>query len=102
MGSGKKYKWFIVLMSARYCVASLLELVPPLINKILVDSYITAEDAAELSLTRQFFVGFVSVVSALLFVNIISRVLGVGRSVIANNVATKITIGLRTKEFEKI
>ncbi|MCD7788319.1 MAG: ATP-binding cassette domain-containing protein [Firmicutes bacterium] len=98
----KKYKWYILLMSALYFVASLLELLPPMINRILVDSYITAEDAAELSLTNQFFIGFVSVVSALLFVNIISRVLGVGRSVLANNVATKITVDLRNMVFEKI
>ncbi len=98
----KPYRLFIFISIVLYFVTAAIQLLPPELNRILVDSYIEKEGAAELSETTAFVIGFLSVIGAILGVSILQRLLGVVRSLVTINASTKITVELRDLVFGKI
>ncbi len=98
----KPYSLFIFISIFLYFVSAAIQLIPPELNRILVDNYINLEDAKELSSTTPFIIGFLSVIGAILAVSILQRVLGVVRSLVTINAGTKIIIELRDMVFDKI
>lgn len=98
----KPYSMFIFISILLYFVTAAVQLIPPEVNRILVDDYIQADNAYELSKTTAFTVGFISVVLSILGINILQRLIGILRSVITINAGTKITVDLRDMVFSKI
>lgn len=89
------FKWWILFSVFMYFVIAALGLVAPILNRIMVDDYIQAE-------TKPTFVQFGIIVACILGVNLLTRVLGIGRSVVQIITANKIIVKLRGMVFNKI
>lgn len=89
------YRWLIYASVVLYFVIALCNLIPPYINRILVDDYIQAESMPELSM-------FVLVLLSMLGVQIFIRLLGMGRSVLLILAGNKVVVALREMVFNKI
>ena len=89
------YRWLIYASVVLYFVIALCNLIPPYINRILVDDYIQAENMPELSM-------FVLVLLSMLGVQIFIRLLGMGRSVLLILAGNKVVVALREMVFNKI
>lgn len=98
----KQYKFYIFASIIMYFISSVVQLIPPELNRILVDNYIQAEDAAALSTEQTFIIGFLMVILSLLGVNILSRLLGIVRSVTLIEAGTRMMVSLRSMVFDKI
>ena len=90
----KPYKWYIFLTTILFFVVTLINMLPPYINRVLVDDYITPKNAQ--------LVGFLSVIGAMVAVQLLSRVVGVWRNLTQISVGNKVIIRLRSMVFEKI
>lgn len=98
----KPYRAYIFFSIFLYFVTAAVQLIPPELNRILVDKYIDAENALERSTEAVFITGFLTVILSILMVNILQRVLGVVRSLAMINAGTKIIVALRDMVFSKI
>ncbi len=98
----KPYRGYIFFSIFLYFVTAAVQLIPPELNRLLVDKYIDAENAYELSKETVFITGFLTVILSILMVNILQRVLGVIRSLAMINAGTKIIVNLRDMVFSKI
>ena len=98
----KPYRAFIFFSIALYFVSSIVQLIPPRLNRILVDDYIRVDGAYELSFTQTFIIGFVTVVLSILGVNILQRVIGIVRGLTLIEAGTRMTVALRSMVFDKI
>ncbi len=88
------YKWYIFLSTALFFVVTLINMLPPYINRILVDDYITPKNDV--------LVGFLSVIGAMIGVHLLSRLITVWRNLTQISVGNKVIIRLRSMVFEKI
>ncbi|MBO5666819.1 MAG: ABC transporter ATP-binding protein, partial [Firmicutes bacterium] len=78
-----------------YFIIALFNLIPPYLNRVLVDDYIQADTMPELHM-------FVAVLLSLLGVQIFIRILGISRSVLLILAGNKVVVALREMVFNKI
>jgi len=91
----KPYRLWIFASVLCYFVIALANLLPPYLNRILVDDYIKAE-------TMPLLWQFVTVVLSMLGVNIMIRLLSMGRSLLLINTSNRVIVRLRELIFGKI
>ena len=91
----KPFRGYIYLSVAMYFIIAIVNLLPPYINRILVDDYIQAETMPKLA-------GFVSVILVMLLVHVGTQLLSILRSILMIHVSTKIIVKLREMVFERI
>jgi ATP-binding cassette subfamily B protein len=91
----RPYKYYIFASVAFYFVIAALNLVPPRLNRILVDNYIKAT-------TRPFLSGFISVIVSIFLVNLLTRVLNIFRSLILIKASNRMIVALRGMVFNRI
>ena len=89
------FKWWMLLAVVMYFTIAGLGLLGPVLNRILVDDYIRAD-------AKPVYVQFIIIVACILGVNILSRVLTIGRSWVQIITANKIIVKLRGMVFNKI
>lgn len=88
------WKWMILLSVLLYFVASAVTLIPPELNRILVDDYIQAKNPA--------LAGFIGVLVSLLAVNILNLVISAARSLLLVDAGAGFVTHLRQITFDKI
>ncbi len=91
----KPFRGYIYLSIVFYFVIAIVNLLPPYVNRILVDDYIQAETMPKLS-------GFVAVILTMLLIHVGSQVLSILRSILMIHASTKIIVKLREMVFERI
>lgn len=91
----KPYHPLIYLSIVFYFIIALVNLVPPYINRILVDDYIKAAEMPKLA-------GYLTVIALLFAVNIVQKLLSMIRSVLLIRAGNNITATLRELVFDKI
>lgn len=91
----KPYHGYIYAAVVFYFLIALVNLVPPYINRVLVDDYIQAADMPKLS-------GFLMVILAMFLVHVGTQVLSMIRSVLLINAGNKIIVKLREMVFDRI
>ena len=91
----KPYHGLIYISIVFYFLIALANLIPPRINRILVDDYIKAADMPKLS-------GFVMVILAMFGMHIVTMGLSMIRSVLLIRASNRITVTLREMVFDKI
>ena len=91
----KPYHKLIFLSVVLYFLHSLVKLVPPYLNKVLVDDYIKA---TEVPLLGQ----FILVILSIFLVNLLLRVIHIGRSLTLIEAGNDIIVALREMVFSKI
>ena len=91
----KPYHPLIYLSVVFYFIIALVNLVPPYINRILVDDYIKAAEMPKLA-------GYLTVIALLFAVNIVQKLLSMIRSVLLIRAGNNITATLRELVFDKI
>ena len=93
-------EWKRILLSViLFFLSTGVGLLIPYINRVMVDNYIQAEDAA---VNTAFVMGFVSIVLSLLGTNILRRLIGVGRGYFLTVAGNNLIVRLRNTVFEKI
>lgn len=88
------WKWMILLSVLLYFVASAVTLIPPELNRILVDDYIQAKNPA--------LVGFIGVIVSLLAVNVLNLIISAIRSLLLVDTGAGFISHLRQITFDKI
>ena len=91
----KPFRGYIYASVVFYFIIALVNLLPPYINRVLVDDYIKADTMPKLA-------GFVSVILAMLGVHLVTQLLSVVRSVLMIRASTKIIVKLREMVFDRI
>ncbi len=91
----RPYRFYIYGSLAFYFIIAVANLVPPYINKILVDNYIQAAEMPKL-------IGFVSVILSMFLVYIGVQLLSMVRSILLINASNKIIVKLREMVFNRI
>lgn len=91
----KPYHPLIYLSVVFYFIIALVNLVPPYINRILVDDYIKAAEMPKLA-------GYLTVIALLFAVNIVQKLLSMIRSILLIRAGNNITATLRELVFDKI
>lgn len=92
----KPYTPGIILAVILFFTVTAVNLIPPIINRIMVDDYIkNTTGNVELK-------GFIAVLLSLLVLSIITRIITMLRSLLMNNIGTKVIVRLRQTVFEKI
>lgn len=91
----KPFRIWIFASVLCYFIIALANLLPPYLNRILVDDYIKAETMPQLW-------QFVTVILSMLGVNILIRLLSMGRSLLLINTSNKVIVKLREMIFSKI
>lgn len=94
-GIAKPYRYLIYLSVIFYFFIAIVNLLPPYINRILVDDFIKANAVPKVG-------EYVLVILSLLAVNIIAKLLSMSRNVLLAKASNKITISLRELVFDKI
>ncbi len=88
------WKWMILLSVLLYFVASAVTLIPPELNRILVDNYIQAKNPA--------LAGFIGVILSLFAVNLLSLLISAVRSLLLVDAGAGFITRLRQLTFDKI
>ena len=91
----KPYHFLIYLSIAFYFIIAVVNLIPPYINRILVDDYIKAAEMPKLS-------GYLTVIGMMFLVYIIQKGLTMTRSIFLIRASNGITVTLREQVFDKI
>ena len=91
----KPYHYLIYISIVFYFLIALANLIPPRINRILVDDYIKAAEMPKLA-------GFVAVILLMFAVRILTGGLSMIRSVLLIRTGQRITVTLREMVFDKI
>jgi len=91
----KPFRGYIYLSIVFYFIIAIVNLLPPYVNRILVDDYIQAETMPKLT-------GFVSVILTMLLIHVGSQLLSILRSILMIHASTKIIVKLREMVFERI
>lgn len=94
-GIAKPYRHLIYLSILFYFVIAAANLIPPYINRILVDDYIRADTMPRLS-------GYLTVIAMMFVVHIITQLLSMIRNVLLIRAGNNITVTLREMVFDKI
>lgn len=89
------FKWWILFSVFTYFVIAAMGLIGPMLNRIMVDDYIKAE-------TKPQMMQFAIIVGCILGVNLLTRLLSIGRSCVQIITANKIIVKLRGMVFDKI
>ncbi len=95
IGIAASVKWWILLTVFMCLVIATAALLPPMLNRVLVDDYIKAE-------TKPLLMQFIVVILCILGVNIVTMLLGIARSCIQIITANKMIVKLRGMVFDKI
>ena len=88
------WKWMILLSVLLYFVSSAVNLIPPELNRILVDDYIKAENAAVFA--------FIGVIISIFAVNILNLIISAFRSLLMIDTGAGFIAKLRQITFDKI
>ncbi len=88
------WKWMIIVSVLLYFAASAVTLIPPELNRILVDDYIKAENRA--------IAGFIGVIVLLFAVNVLSLLISAIRSLLLVDTGAGFIARLRQITFDKI
>ncbi len=88
------WKWAIIFSVLLYFISSAVNLVPPYLNRLLVDNYIYADNPL--------LIGFISVLLTMLFVHILHLCLSAARSLLLLDAGVGIITRLRKITFDKI
>jgi len=88
------WKWMIVISVLLYFVTSVVSLIPPRLNKILVDDFIKAENAALFA--------FIGVIVSIFAVNILNLIISAIRSLVMIETGAGFIAKLRQITFDKI
>ena len=91
----KPYHHLIYISVVFYFIIALANLIPPRINRILVDDYIKAAEMPKLS-------GFLAVIGVMFLMHIVIVGLSMIRSVLLIRASNRITVTLREMVFDKI
>lgn len=89
------FKWWILFSVLMYFIIAAAGLLGPILNRIMVDDYIQAE-------TKPKLMQFAIIIGCILGVNLLTRLLGIGRSCLQIVTANKIIVKLRQMVFDKI
>ncbi len=100
LGLAMREKWRIAASVVFFFVGTLVSLVTPIINRVMVDDYI--QNTGDRALTRVFFIGFVSVVLSMLVANILKRLINMGRGYFLAIAGNNLIVRLRDTVFAKI
>lgn len=96
LGIAKPFTPQLIFAVVLFFAVTAINLITPYLNRIMVDNYIKSKE------TVTDFEGFILVLLSLLGVNILVRLVGMGRSLITNGISCKITEKLRATVFDKI
>ncbi|MGN1408836.1 MAG: ABC transporter transmembrane domain-containing protein [Eubacteriales bacterium] len=91
----KPYRYLIYLSIGFYFIIAAANLIPPYINRILVDNYIKAESMPRLS-------GYLTVIASMFGVYIVTQLISMTRSVFLIKASNGIVVTLREMVFDKI
>lgn len=91
----KPCHYLIYISVVMYFIISAANLIPPLLNRILVDDYIKAE-------TQPALTGFILVIIAMFGMHVLTQILSIIRNVLLIHTSNKITVEMREKVFGKI
>lgn len=91
----KPFRGYIYASVVFYFIIALVNLLPPYINRVLVDDYIQADTMPKLA-------GFVSVILSMLGVHLVTQLLSVIRSILMIRASAKIIVKLREMVFDRI
>lgn len=89
------FKWYIAATVVLYFIIAAIGLVSPYLNRILVDNYIQAD-------TKPLMGQFAIIILCILGIDLLSRLLGMGRGVIQVIMSNKLSVKLREMIFNKI
>ena len=89
------YRFYIFGSVLLYVLIALVNLIPPYLNRILVDDYIQAA-------AKPVFVQFLIVILSMMGVNLLSRLISMGRSLLLIEAGNNVVVKLREMVFEKI
>ncbi len=90
-------EWKLIAFSGLlFILTTAVSLITPYIHRILVDDYIQAPAATV------FWAGFIGVILAMLFTNVLKRFIGVARGYFLTVAGTRLILRLREMVFEKI
>ncbi len=93
----KPYKWYLAISVVLFFAITAVNLLTPMLNRVLVDDYIKSENPESIAL-----IGFASVVVSIAAVHIIAQLLGIVRSRVLVMTSNKIIVKLREMVFSKI
>lgn len=91
----KPYRYLIYISILFYFVIAAANLIPPYINRILVDDYIQSSSKPEL-------IGYLGVIGAMFGVHVLTQLLSILRNLLLIRTSNKITVSLREMVFDKI
>ncbi len=91
----KPSRYLIYLSVIFYFFIAIVNLLPPYINRILVDNYIEANDVPKVG-------EYLLVILSLLVVNILAKLFSMSRNILLAKASNKITVSLRELVFDKI
>ena len=94
------WKWYVIGSVLLYFITSAVNLLPPYLNRMLVDNYI--QPKAALTLSTEVLVGFVGVLLSMLAVSLINMAIGAGRSLLLIDASAGLITKLRQMTFDKI
>lgn len=94
MSIASPWKWMIILSVILYFITSAVSLLPPYVNRILVDEYIKSQNP--------FLVGFISLIVTIFIINILNIVLTATRSLLLIDAGSGFVERLRQITFDKI
>ncbi|MBR4881852.1 MAG: hypothetical protein IKU19_07950, partial [Clostridia bacterium] len=95
LGIAASVKWWILLTVFMCLVIAAAALLPPMLNRVLVDDYIRAE-------TKPVLTQFLLVILCIFGVSVVTMLLGILRSCIQVITANKMIVKLRGMVFDKI
>ena len=96
-GVARPYKWHLITAVILFFLITLVNLITPSLNRVLVDKYITAATPETVSLF-----GFVSVIASMAGVGLISHALSILRNRALIRAGNRVVVSLREMVFEKI
>ncbi len=93
----RPYKWHLIVAVALFFLITLVNLITPSLNRILVDRYITAKTPETVSLT-----GFAGVIVSMAAVQLLSHALSILRNRALIRASNHVVVSLREMVFAKI
>ena len=91
----KPYKWLLLLSIVLFFVITALNLINPVLNRMIVDNYITPHNDGD-------FGGFMLVILSMFVLHIVSKGISIVRSLALITAGNKVIVRLRSLVFDKV
>ncbi len=102
LGLAKREWKYIAIAAVLFFLTTGVSLMVPYINSVLVDDYIQPDLGGPNSVSKAFWIGFVSVVLSMLGANVLRRLIGVARGYFLTIAGNNLIVRLRDMVFGKI